>query len=178
MSSVKQTIVFVFGVLSGIMPVAAQEYRDYQSCEASITYLNRTENKNEKLAGTTITLTDYSRQLEVKSVLPVVDLSMRSDLGYEPFMAFDLKLFVAPNKMQRYLTSEKVFTAYGTLQLNHISRTVSVQYTPWPEGTEYMGQMNVSLLLSFNLSDFFPDAYADEPIALLINNGYVNRHQR
>jgi hypothetical protein len=169
----KQLIAFIFTVLAPIVPVCAQEHKDYRSCVASLTYLNSTERKNKKLPGTTIALANYSHQLEIRSALPVDYLFLRN---YETSsLDFDLKLRVALNKMQRHLTSESVSSATGILQLNHLSKQVSVQYRLWPEDTENTGEMNISLLLSFNLADFFPDEFADKPLVFLINDGYVNR---
>ena len=155
----------------------AQQYATFQTSEASITTLGQDSIKNEKLPGTVITLSNYSHQLEVNTVLPVIMVNPDQDNVNYPELpiSLNLKMFVAPNRMQRYLTSEQVFTTNGILKLNNISKPVSVQYTPYPADTEDNGQMLVSLIVTINLSDFFPGELPNKSIAFVISNGKVNR---
>ena len=173
----KKIVFFKLLILSVTSQVAAQEYAIHQTCEASLIFLNHNKNRDEKLPGTVITLSNYSHQLEIRTVLfSMTAYSERSNFSqFEPPVSLDLKMIVSPNNMQRYLTSGKVFTANGILQLNNISKPVTLQYTPYPEGTEDKGQMLISLIVTFNLSDFFPGEFPDESIAFVVNNSFVNR---
>ena len=173
----KRILIFIELILVVAGPLAAQQYRMYQSCEASIIFLNHDKFKDEKLPGTVITLSGFSNQLEIRTVLPArMDYSERSDVNHlEEGILLDLRLIVFPKKMQNYITSGKVFTTNGTLQLNNISKPVSIQYTPFPEDTETEGKMNLSLIVTFRISDFFPDQYPNESIAFVITRSFVNR---
>lgn len=173
----KKIVFFKLLILSAASQVAAQEYAIHQTCEASLIFLNHNKNRDEKLPGTVITLSNYSHQLEIRTVLfSMTAYSGQSNFNqFEPPVSLDLKMIVSPNLMQRYLTSGKVFTAKATLQLNNISKPATLQYTPYPEGTEDKGQMLISLIVTFNLSDFFPGEFPDESIAFVVNNSFVNR---
>src|SRR5258708_30496761 len=148
-------IVVISLLILVVMRVTAQEYGIYQSSEAGITFLNHNESKDEIFPGTVITLSDYTRQLEIRTVLPPI-------LDQDPPLSFDLKMIVASNRLQRNITSGKVFTATGTLLLNNISKQVYVQYIPLPEDTENEGKIALSLIAIFHLSDFFPWVYPDQ----------------
>ena|ERR1700704_4624383 len=155
----------------------AQQYATYQTSEARITTLGQDTIKNEKLPGTVIILSNYSHQLEVRTVVPSTMIYPdRDNVNYTEFpISLNLKMFVAPNRMQRYLTSESVFTTNGILELNNISKPVSIQYAPFPVNTENDGQMLLSLMVIINLSDFFPVELPNKSIAFVINNGKINR---
>jgi hypothetical protein len=159
------------------LQVAAQQNLMYQSCEAGITFLNQNKYMDEKLPGTVIVLSGYSHQLEIRTVLPSnMENSEQGNFNQqEASVPFDLKMTVSPYKMQRTLTSEKVFTTTGILLLNNISRSVVIEYTALPEDTDNDGQMRLSVIATFNLSDFFPNEYPNESVAFVINNGFVNR---
>ena len=182
-------IFFILAILLVAMQVSAQQYGMYHSCDARITFLSHNKYKDEVLPGTVITVSGYGQQLEIRTMMPPLtdnsekidsnlqeDDSERSDSSHhESTVSFDLKLIASPYKMQRNITSEKIYTTSGTLQLNNISRTVAIQYTPIPEDTENEGQMRLSVIATFNLSDFFADKYPDESVAFVISDGFVNR---
>ena len=174
--SMKKVVFYVLLILTAL-PVEAQQYGMYQTCEASITFLSHNKTRDEKLPGTVIILSNYKHHLEIRTMLPsMTDYSDRSNVNYpESPISLELKMIVSSNEMQQYLTSEKVFITNGVLQLNNISKPVSIQYSPFPEGTENEGKMRVSLIAAFKLSDFFPGKYPNESIAFVIHNSIVNR---
>jgi hypothetical protein len=167
----KKILFIVLISLSGFA-ASAQQYAMYQASEASLAFSDHENNEDIKFQGALITLSYYSHKLEIKTALPFnKDFQESSPIHYP---VLDLELNVAPDRMQRYLTSEKVFSTNGTLKLNNVTKTVPIHYSPLPFGTENNGQMRLSLIATFNISDFFPFDYPDEMIAFVINNGYVN----
>src|SRR5258707_311947 len=144
-------VYFLFVLGAGV--VAAQPYVVYQASEAGITSIANDKIRDQKLPGAVITLSGFSHQLEVKAVLPLTTVypDQHSVSSPESPVSFDLKMIVSSNKMQRDLTSLKVYTANGILQLNNVSKPVTVQYSPFPEGTEDEGQMLISLIVTFRL---------------------------
>ena len=74
------------------------------------------------------------------------------------------------------MTSDKTINTDGYLTLNHITKLVTVEYTPLPSMTSQEGGFNINLIVGFNPDDFnLGDGSAETRFFIKIGDAPVNR---
>jgi hypothetical protein len=159
--------------------INAQNYNDYRDVEAVMLQLNGNVYSEKKLEGAFIALPDNSNQLIVRLHIPYSSINENAaedTVNYLPDYHLNLRMKIDYWKIQESLTSGKTFETDGYLTLNHITKLVSIEYTPLPSLTVQDGGFNLNMIIGFSPGDFkisVPDT--DTRFFIRIGDAPVNR---
>ena len=134
-----------------------QDYKSYQAFDAELLRVNDDTTIESRLKKVVVSLSDNSTQLSVRTTIPFSSMNhLSEDNGMieAESIVFSLKVNINPWQIQDYLTSAKLFTTEGALTLNNTTKTVMVEYIPFPAGTDLDGDFNLTMLIQFKPGDF------------------------
>lgn len=157
----------------------AQDNNIYQAADAVVLKVNENNRIENRLKGAIIALPNNSTELSLRLNIPnhLINYDAADNAGLSaPVFSFNLKININPREIQEYLTSAKTFVTHGLLTLNGITKQVTVEYMPLPNGTELDGDFNLSMTIQFNPVDFnLDDQHTNSLCIIKINNTPVNR---
>jgi hypothetical protein len=137
--------------------INAQNYNDYRDAEAVMLRVNGSAYSETKLKDVIVVLPNYSNQLIVRLNIPYSFLNEEDTddtIGALSGFPLHMRIKMDPWKIQESLTSDKTFDTDGFLTLNHITKLVTVEYTPLPSQTSQDGGFNLNVMIGFNPLDF------------------------
>jgi hypothetical protein len=150
-------VALILALLPLCQKTNAQNYNDYLDVEAVMLKVNGNAYSEKKLTRAFIALPDNSNQLIVRLHIPYSSINEEAavdTMTYIPDYHFNLRMKIDSWKIQESLTSGKTFETDGYLTLNHITKLVTVEYTPLPSLTIQDGGFNLNLIMGFNPADF------------------------
>jgi hypothetical protein len=159
--------------------INAQNDNDYKAVEALMVRVNGNTYSETTLKDVILALPNYSNQLMVRLNIPYSFLNgEETDDTIRLLSGFPLHLRIKmdPWKIHESLTSDKTFDTDGFLTLNHITKLVTVEYTPLPSQTSQDGGFNLNVMIGFNPLDFnLRVGGTDTRLFIKIGDAPVNR---
>jgi len=175
----KSVCIFFISVLAFISYTThAQMYR------AAVTEAlgnNGKEWVEKKLPPSLITFSDYSGQIEIKTIVGSLAAEPGDSAAATQATAADYADFIMNldrDQLPEQIAAAKTFTTTGTLTINNLSKKITAQYILEPRNSgEGFG---ISVIIRFNAADFnlkMKGEPANEPLIVRVSSGYLNKQQ-
>jgi hypothetical protein len=136
----------------------------------------------KQLPPSVITFSDYSGQVEIKTIIASLAAEQEDTSAAMQATANDLADFTMTldrDQLTGQIAAAKNFTTAGTLTINNTSKKITAQCLLEPGNNPDDGLI-ISVILRFCPADFnlrMKEEPANEPLIVKVNGGYLNKQQ-
>lgn len=132
----------------------------------------------KKLPSSLITFSDYSGQVEIKTLITSL-VAQPLDSTIETGVYADFTMQLDKSQIPEQIAAGKNFTSTGLLTINNISKKISARYTIEPRN--YMANgFGISVIIRFNPADFdmkLAGETENTSLIVRVTGGYINKLQ-
>ncbi|HTE09437.1 MAG TPA: hypothetical protein VK645_00680 [Chitinophagaceae bacterium] len=130
----------------------------------------------KKLPPSVITFSDYSGQIEIKTIVGSLAAQQGDSAAAADYADFTMNL--DRDRLPEQIAAAKTFTTTGTLTINNLSKKITAQYILEPRNSgEGFG---ISVIIRFSAADFnlqMKGEPANESLIVRVSSGYLNKQQ-